>query len=265
MTKLSWNDKGDAIYELGVDRGFLFPEGKEGVSWSSLTKIVEKHLGGEPDPIYFDGFKYSNEARSEDLEITIEAYTYPDAFAICNGLTPVYDGLYIGQQDRHPFSFSYRTMVEDDSGGGYKIHFVYDAVALPPNTSRASLSDSPEGLLFSWEVILIPKPIPGFSPTMHISIDSTLVKNANLIEFERLLYGDEGRIDPWLPSPKDILDFFSGDIIAVKIEDSVEEGIHLLGESLTPDLKGMRETGYYWEARLGRLSETDTDGLYELE
>lgn len=267
MAQIVWNEEGQRTIELGVSHGFLYPIEGPGVPWGGLTKIIHTPTGGESVPSYCDGEKYLNETTLEELELSIEAFSYPEAFLVSNGIREVIPGVTASQQDRSPFSFSYRTLVEkqtNESNLSYKIHLVYDALALPPSIEHTTSSDAPQGLIFSWPLVLVHHDLPGYAPTMHISIDPEKVKFANLVEFEHLLYGENGQ-PPWLPTMKDIFDFFKYDLVALHIDENEEMGISMLTDEVPADLIGFLETGLYWRAGTSRLNETTTDGIYDLE
>ncbi len=90
MSKLVWDQTGERFYETGVKQGVLYPQGTggtypTGVAWNGLTAVTESPSGAEPTPIYADDIKYLNLLSAEEFGATIEAYTYPDEFAICDG------------------------------------------------------------------------------------------------------------------------------------------------------------------------------------
>ena len=122
MSKLVWDQDGDRLYETGVDRGVLFPKTGSngayapGVAWNGLTAVNESPSGAEPSDFYADNLKYATLMSNEEFGFTIEAYTYPEEFAVCDGsasLTSA-DGLYFTQQPRKKFGFCYRTLVGND-------------------------------------------------------------------------------------------------------------------------------------------------------
>ena len=48
---------------------------------------------------------------TEEFGATVEAYTYPEEFAACNGEASLAEGVSIGQQKRTPFGMIYQTKV----------------------------------------------------------------------------------------------------------------------------------------------------------
>lgn len=199
MSALTWDQTGERFYETGVSKGVLYVYGDsgygEGVAWNGLTAVTESPEGAEPNPLYADNIKYLNLMSAEDFKCSIEAYTYPDEFAACNGeVSPDgCDGVYFSQQTRKTFGFSYQTKIGNDVDGdskGYKIHLVYGCIASPSEKAYATVNDSPEAITFSWDVSTTPVEVAGFKPMAHIEIDSTKCDADKLAAFEKTLYGD---------------------------------------------------------------------------
>lgn len=212
MAKITWDDTGKRIYETGVDHGVLYPYGTSeapygtGVAWNGLTNVSESPSGAEPSPIYADNIKYVNLMSNEEFGATIEAYTYPDEFAECDGSKELAPGVYAGQQARKTFGLSYRTKIGNDVDGedhGYKLHLIYGALAAPTERSYATINDSPEAITFSWEITTTPVEVTGGKPTACITIDSTKVDTTKLAALEKILYGD-GATGPKLPLPDEV-------------------------------------------------------------
>lgn len=197
MSKLTWDDTGKRLYETGVKQGVLFPMGENGsyaagVAWNGLTAVTESPSGAEPTPLYADDIKYLELMSNEEFGATIEAYTYPDEFAECDGSVEVVPGVKIGQQPRKTFGLCYRTTLGNDVKGndyGYKLHIVYGAKAAPSEKAYATINDSPEAITFSWEVTTTPVPVKDQKPTAHLEIDSTKVEASKLAALEAILYG----------------------------------------------------------------------------
>lgn len=211
MTALVWDKIGEHFYETGVDRGVLYPQanGKypNGVAWNGLTGVTESPSGADATDMYADNQKYLSLRAAETFGATIEAYTYPDEFAECDGSAALADGVKIGQQTRKTFGFSYRTLIGNDTEGtdkGYIIHLVYGATASPSSKTRSSVNESPEAVTFSWEISTTPVNVTGFKPTATIEIDSTKISAKALKAIEAKLYGDETNGTPQLPLPDEI-------------------------------------------------------------
>lgn len=220
MSKLVWDKTGERYYETGVKQGVLYPIQKDGtyslgVAWNGLTAVTESPSGAEATPLYADDIKYLNLMSAEEFGATIEAYTYPDEFADCDGSAPLAAGVMAGQQTRKTFGLCYRTVFGNDVDGnnhGYKLHIIYGALAAPSEKAYATINDSPEAIIFSWEVTTTPVNVTGFKPTSTIVIDSTKADSTKLAALEDILYGKdpttEGGSDgvtPRLPLPDEIV------------------------------------------------------------
>lgn len=216
MTALTWDGVGEKVYEAGVDHGVLYrPDGAGdyviGYAWNGLVSVTESPTGAESNKQYADNIPYLNLYSAEEFGATIEAFTYPDAFAECNGEAQPETGVYVGQQTRKVFGLSYRTLIGndvEDLAHGYKLHLVYGAKASPSEKAYTTLNESPEGVTMSWEVTTIPVPVTGLKPTATLVIDSTKVDPADLAELEDFLYGTVGS-DPMLPQPDAVIAIFA--------------------------------------------------------
>ena len=213
MAKIEWDKTGERLYETGVKNGVLYvQEGgvcPKGVAWNGLTAVTESPSGAEATPLYADDIKYLNLLSAEEFGATIEAYTYPDEFAECDGSAALADGVMIGQQPRKAFGLCYRTTIGNDTNGndyGYKLHIIYGALAAPSEKAYATINDSPEAITFSWEVTTTPVNVTGAKPTAYITIDSTKADPAKLAALEDILYGKNGEPgnEPRLPLPDEI-------------------------------------------------------------
>lgn len=222
MTRIDWDGSGNRLFETGVDRGVLFiPNGfgvyDTGVPWNGLTTVTESPSGAEATPQWADNIKYLNLVSREEFGATIEAYTYPDAFAQCDGSAEPQPGVRVNQQNRKPFGFCYRTLLGDDqvsTDKGYKLHLVYGALAAPTEKAHATVNDSPEALAFSWSVTTSPVAVTGLKPTASLEVDSTKVAAGNLSALEDALYGTAGT-SPRLPLPDEVITMLTGALTAV--------------------------------------------------
>lgn len=209
--RLTWDDAGKRLYETGVKQGVLYPQDDngaypKGVAWNGLTAVTESPEGAEPTPLYADDIKYLNLLSTEEFKATVEAYTYPDEFAECDGSGSLVEGVTIGQQDRKTFGFSYRTSLGNDVKGneyGYKLHIVYGCLAAPSEKAYATVNDSPEAITFSWEVSTTPVNVTGFKPTASLVLDSVKLGAAKMKAIEDVLYGSSAA-EARLPLPDEI-------------------------------------------------------------
>ena len=208
MSKLKWDETGKRFYETGVRNGVLYVMDDTGaypagVPWNGLTSVTESPSGAEPTPLYADDAKYLTLMSAEEFGASIEAYTYPDEFAACDGSASIGTGVTIGQQSRKTFGLCYRTTVGNDIEGeafGYKLHIIYGALASPSEKAYQTINDSPEAITFSWEVSTTPVAVTGFKPTASLVIDSTKVPEAKMAALETVLYGKDATTDPVAPA-----------------------------------------------------------------
>ena len=213
MAKLVWDKTGDRLYETGVKNGVLYiPTSgvySKGVAWNGLTAVTESPSGAEATALYADDTKYLSLMSTEEFGATIEAYTYPDEFAACDGSAELADGVMIGQQKRSIFGLCYKTTIGNDTEGndhGYKLHIIYGAQAKPSERAYATINDSPEAITFSWEITTTPVNVTGAKPTASLVIDSTKADPSKLAALEDILYGKDGEPanEPRLPLPDEI-------------------------------------------------------------
>ena len=211
MSKIVWDQTGERLYETGVKQGVLYIPASgvysKGVAWNGLTAVTESPSGAEATALYADDIKYLNLMSNEEFGCTIEAYTYPDEFAACDGSASLAKGVSIGQQPRKTFGLCYRTSLGNDTDGndyGYKLHMVYGCLAAPSEKAFSTINDSPEAITFSWEVSTTPVNVAGHKPTAHLEIDSTKADPVKLAALEKILYGDTDT-EARLPLPDEIV------------------------------------------------------------
>jgi hypothetical protein len=211
MSKLVWDQSGKRLYETGVDHGVLYPIQtggvySKGVAWNGLTAVTESPSGADVNDIYADNMKYLGLVGAEKFGATVEAYTYPDEFAECDGSVELVKGATIGQQNRKVFGMVYRTVIGNDVDGnehGYKLHLIYGATAAPSEKAYNTINEDPEAITFSWELSTTPVNVIGHKPTASLTIDSTKADPTKLAELEKILFGDT-ETEPRLPLPDEI-------------------------------------------------------------
>lgn len=221
MTRLAWGAVGAKEFETGVDRGVLYIPTAQGVyqngyAWNGLTNVTESPSGAESNKQYADNGVYLNLKSKEEFAGTIEAFTYPDQFAQCNGELEAVAGVRLGQQRRKSFGVSYRTLKGNDVLGtdfGYKIHLVYGCDAGPSEKSYGTVNDSPEATGLSWDITSNPVQVGVLGGTDYgqvstLTIDSNDVTAAKLAALEDILYGTAGA-DPRLPLPGEVYALFA--------------------------------------------------------
>ena len=221
MAKLVWDQVGEKFYETGTDRGVVYPtllSGSQGygggVAWNGLTNVSETPSGADTTDVYADNIKYLSIRAAEDFGGTIQAYTYPDEFAILDGSAIPTNGVRVYQQNRKAFGFSFRSIVGNDvdmNDYGYKIHCVYGCTVSPSEKGYQTVNESPEPIQFSWEFKTTPVPVQTvgangetFKPTALVTIESKLVNATKLKALEDILYGTDTD-EPRLPLPDEII------------------------------------------------------------
>jgi len=217
LMALTWDQTGERLYETGTDHGVLYPQSADGtygtgVAWNGLTKVTESPDGAEETALYADNSKYLSLLSAENFKGTIEAYTYPDEFAVCDGSAQVAEGVTVSQQPRMPFAMSYRTLVGNDTEAnnhGYKIHLVWGAKVSPSERAYETVNDTPAALSFSWAFTTTPVDIGGdFQKSATMVIDSTTADKTALAALEAKLYGGDGDAQPTMPTPQEVLEMF---------------------------------------------------------
>lgn len=252
MAKIVWDEDGTRLYETGTDRGVLYPKaGTEypvGVPWNGLTGVTESPSGADETVLWADNIKYGSMRAAEEFGGTIEAYTYPDEWAECDGSAYVATGVIAGQQIRKSFGMTWRTLIGNDTDGtdyGYKIHLAYGATVSPSERAYATVNDSPEAITFSWEFTTIPVNVgDGFKPTSILTIDSTKADPEALAALENILYGSDSA-DAKLPLPSEVIELMGGSktLSGITITTSPTKMSYTAGESF--NRAGMVVTAAY--------------------
>lgn len=211
MSKLVWDQIGERRYETGVEQVALFPQKDgaypAGVAWNGVTALNLTPSGAEPTSLYANDRKYLTMMSVEELGGTIEAYTYPDEWAECDGSAEAVPGVFIGQQARKSFGLAGKTLIGNDTEMtkyGYKLHLIYGGLASPSEQAHATINESPEAATLSWEFSTTPVSITGYESTSYICIDSTKVDAEKLAALEAIIYGSEDA-EPRLPLPDEVV------------------------------------------------------------
>lgn len=223
MPKLEWDKTGERFYEVGVDHGVLYIQSDTGTYpngevWNGLTGVTESPSGAEATDLWADNIKYASLRSTETFGGTIEAYTSPDSFALCDGTAEPIEGVRIGQQTRKTFGFCYRTQINNDTAtdtdDGYLLHLVYGATASPSERAYTTINESPDAITFSWEFTTTPVTVAGHKPTALITVNSLKVDKAKLTALEDKLYGTEDGT-AMLPLPDEVLSILGTTISSV--------------------------------------------------
>lgn len=238
MTKIVWDSQGSRLFEVGVDRGVFYPLAGNGFGWNGLASVTETIKDSNETIHFMDGTKFVNQLTIGDFSATIQAYTYPDEFSEYDGYS---DGGFTYQK-RNTFNLSYRTRVGNDLDGpdnAYKLHLVYNCLATPIDVNYASVGDTTEPSMFSWNISTIPVAVANARPTAHIIIDTTKAYHGVVSEIEDILYGVDG-VDPRFPDVDELIDIFNvnspfiiidhndGYFTAIGVEDSPYSYVRLV-------------------------------------
>lgn len=265
MSKLVFDAAGERFFETGVSKCVLFPHSgnastgyEKGVAWNGITNITDKPSGAEATPLWADNIKYLNLFSAEQFAASIQAYTYPDEWAECDGSGKpkgeLSNAVSLGQQDRKMFGLCYRTEVGNDQNDrmGYILHFIYNCKASPSEKAFNTVNDSPEAIQFSWEVSTTPVEVEGFKPTAYITVDSRKATKEQMTALENYVYGTD-QADPTFPTPAKILEFFPSSGSGIDITVSPELGTtELLGKLVSELQEGVS---------ISQLSSSTTYGI----
>lgn len=219
---IQWDKSGEHFYETGVDHAVLYPVDNQGAysmgyAWNGISSITESPSGAEATAIWADNMKYLNIYSAEEFGATVEAYTYPDQWAECDGSAEIATGVFVGQQGRKTFGLAFRSRIGNELQGdqlGYKLHLIYGCRASTSERSYATVNDSPEAQSMSWEITTTPVNVTGKSATSQIVIDSRKVDAAKLANLEQILYGTPAgdnaeAVPPRLPLPDEVAQIFA--------------------------------------------------------
>jgi len=210
---LTWDDTAERFYETGVDHGVFYAQDSNGdyplgVAWNGLISVSESPQGGEANAMWADNIKYNNLLSAEEFEGSIEAFTYPDEFALVDGSELAVGGTRLWQQSRGAFGLCYRTIIGNDvdlDDHAFLLHLLYGLTVSPSEKSYETKDDSPEGIAFSWDFSSVPAPVTGSKPTSLITIDSRTADATKLTAFLEIIYGDDTPTDPRLPLPDEVV------------------------------------------------------------
>lgn len=270
MAVLTWDSPGSRYFEVGVDRGVIYPNDTNiGVAWNGLTNVTHSRSNGDIKPYYLDGRKFYHETGNEDLDLKVDAYTYPEEFARCDGTAFGENGLAFDLQPRTPFGLSYRTLIGNDVDGqshGYKIHLIYNALASPTEEAYETLSDDLSPMTLSWDLSTL-SPIgsaapAGYKNTPHVYIDSTKTHPLILKAIEDILYGTSTK-NPRLPTQVELINEFGKGLLL--IVENQTTGLSRIQNGTPSDLKGHITDGVFESTSTTRLAKTNSTGVYDLE
>ena len=224
MSKLKWDEVGKRLYETGASKAVLFPQGPTGtyttgIPWNGMVSVKQSPDGAEETAKYADNIKYLSMFSSENFKGTIDAFTYPDEFAKCDGSAELVadSGVYVGQQERQGFGLAYSTIIGSDTAGnshGEKLHLIYNAKVSPSERAYETINETPNAITFSWGFTTTPVSVDDIEtlsrPTAYVSIDSTKCAPAKFKAIKDLLYGtDEPEGNSKLPTLAELVTILS--------------------------------------------------------
>ena len=212
MAKLVFDEVGKRIYETGVSKGVLFVQDEtgaypKGVAWNGLTAVNESPSGAEANDQYADNMKYLSLTGAENFEGTIEAFSSPSEFDVCDGMAEIAKGVSAHQQNRKSFGFAYQSIIGNDikqNEYGTKLHLWYGCKAAPTERSHSTVNDSPEPANPSWSITSTPVDVPGHRPTSVLTVDSTKAKPEKWNALIDAIYGTASS-EPYLPTPAQVI------------------------------------------------------------
>ena len=198
MSRIVWDQIGSRKYEVGVDRGVLYQDTADGftngVPWNGLTSIDTDSAGGDVTPLYSGDALVDLVSSYDELEGTINAYTYPDEFDECIGSKEVVPGIFVQQQGTSRFGLSYRSLIGNDVSNenyGYKIHLIYNCELTKVSWSKSTINDSAELEELGFDFKTIPVISDDYDPYSELIIDSTKFSAEFMEDLEEILYGSE--------------------------------------------------------------------------
>ena len=263
MSKITWDQSGQRFYENGVSQGVLYCQDCKGVAWNGLIS-VEVNSVDEADPVHMDGIKYTDIQTLGDFEGKITAFTYPDRFLEFEGFQESPGGLFMSSQPKDRFGLSYRTEISNDHGAsiGYKIHLLYNLLAIPADKTYETLSLDTEPAEFEWDLTAVPEEVDGFRPTAYVISDSRKIDPHLLADIEDILYGDDDT-DGVLPDLNGFVTYVRkwGRLIITDngdgtwTADSPIEGMITMLDSTTFEITA--DTAVYLDAETYTISSSD--------
>lgn len=214
MARIKWDQVGERLYETGTKKGVLFVQDTtgaygEGVAWNGLSSVKQQNDGAEPTDIYANDKKYLSLYSQENARGSIDAYTYPEEFEVCDGSATIAPGVHVGQQSRRAFGLAYSTTVGNDTQGnayGEKIHLYYNVRVSPAGRDYETINETPAALTMTWAFQTTPVDLEelGLEPSAAITVDSTEVDPAKFKSLQGILYGSETE-EARLPSLDEVI------------------------------------------------------------
>lgn len=210
MAKLTWDNVGERKFEVGVENVAIFPMSGSsygtGVAWNGCTAFNIQPQGGEANKYYADDQHYLTLYSAETTDFTIEAYTYPDEFAACNGEVDITSGVKIGQQTRKAFGAAFINLVGNDTDlqdHGKKLTLVYGCRVSPSEKGHSTVNENVEPGTMSWSGTTTPVNVANHKPTATVEVDSTIVGEQAFTAVCNKIYGTAST-EPTFLTPSEV-------------------------------------------------------------
>lgn len=207
MTKIDWSSV-PRTFDVGLDQGVLYVGSSPGVPWVGLVSVTDTRSVSEYKAAFQEGSKYSQKVEPKDHVLSLSAFTYPEEFEKCDGYRELSTGFLIDHQDPVEFGLCYRTKIANEIQGsdyGYKLHFVYNALAKSSDVVNNSIGSQLSLSAMSWSIETRPILVDGFKPSAHFVVNMSKVRAKLIAEVEALVYGSSTTV-PRLPSPNELFE-----------------------------------------------------------
>lgn len=228
---LTWDPPNERYFHQGLDRGVIYIGSNSPVVWNGLTGVEEGGQGGS-EITYRDGKIILADVEPSDFQASVSAVFFPDELSACLGIPEAAENLYVDNQKPKRFSFAYRTLVGSGSTGdmfGYQIHLIYNALATIGTRSRRSISDTPEMMPFTFDLVCTPIKLSGYRPSAHYILDTRGMNSGQIQELENVLYG-VGVISGRMPTPTELFEMMNFGVL-MKVHNNGDNTIKISGSS----------------------------------
>jgi len=210
MAKLTWDEPVKRLYEFGVSKGVIYPMNRDGSyepgsAWNGIISVTIDSSSKDIETMWADNRKYTNRWSMDQFSAIINAYTVPEAFGECIGESSLSRGIHVFNRKRRRFGLCYQTNIGNGvtSDAGYLIHFIYGAIADPPETTYSTMADDYDPVSRNWSISSDPLYISGRRPVSHVVVDSRELSEAKLLTLSEMIYGTD-ESDPTFPFPDDL-------------------------------------------------------------
>ena len=200
-----------------------------GIAWNGLLEVTEKEENNDPVHVYSDDTPYTDIFEPCAIEASLKAYMYPEEFEACIGIY-TNGAVSISNQEKKRFGLCYRTEVGNVPDGvdhGYKIHILYDCVALPSDITYSSINESPSLTELSWDIKTYPMTMNDKKLTSMITVDSRKTSSSAMKKIESYLYGSSTQ-EPTLLLPDTVNEIVNTSYL---IEDDDEFNALVFGDT----------------------------------